>query len=69
MTRQEFLDYAFENNSFNKCAVWKEKTYPEWGLQKRRRHEPYDRTKLEREIHEKYIGEINPEKILDFLRM
>lgn len=66
MTRQEFLDYAFENNSFNKCAVWKEKTYPEWGLQKRWRHEPYDRTELEREIHEKYIGEIHPEKILDF---
>lgn len=66
MTRQEFLDYAFENNSFNKCAVWKEKTHPEWGLQERSGFEPYDRSELEENIHKNYNGEIHPEKILDF---
>lgn len=66
MTRQDFLNYAFENNSFNKCAIWKEKTHPEWGLQERSGFKPYDKTELDRKIHENYNGEIHPEKILDF---
>lgn len=66
MTRQEFLAYAFENNYFNKHAIWEEKTYPEWGSQERHSPKPYDRTELEGEIHKTYDGEIHPDKILDF---